>query len=122
MKNNIQMLLGMLGIAQRESVGRDAGPVLELDQCWPVRRGGWVGGRCFGFPLGVERLSYGSSRFPLLTVSKNGIEDGEQLTHACGEDELGWPTGGAHPLIHGPDDRVSAGSDEVAFEEVECAD
>ena len=60
----------------------------------------------------MERLSCGSSRFPLLTVSKNGIEDGEQLTHACGENELGWLAGGAHPLIHGPDDRVSAGSDE----------
>src|SRR5262245_66311319 len=57
-------------------------------------------------PLGGERLSWSSSVLPRASVPKNGIEDGQELSHASGQGELGRLASGAQAGIEAGDDGI----------------
>src|SRR3990170_869579 len=71
--------------------------------------------RAFDLTLSLtkgERLSWKSSVLPWSTVSEDGVEDGEELTHDGGEGELLGFAGGEQASVEAGQDGVVMGSDE----------
>src|ERR1700730_10103331 len=64
-----------------------------------------------------ERLSWQSSGLPWFLVSQDGVEDGEEFSHASGDGDFGRFAGGAQPLIGMAERQLVANGDHDRHKE-----